>query len=68
MQFFQIITAANRSLQNKPAKAGTKKHGYEKGKTRHLPEKAKVQPCPSIPKRRRNSGVSTAHVLPIIQK
>jgi hypothetical protein len=37
-----FCTAANRSILNKPAKAGTKKHGYAKGKTRHLSAKAKT--------------------------
>jgi hypothetical protein len=51
-QFFQIIiaalfyAAANRLMQNKPAEAGTKKHGYAKGKTRHLSAQAEAQPCP----------------------
>jgi hypothetical protein len=62
-----FCAAINRSMKNKLVKTGTKKHGYEKGKTWHLSEKAKPQPC-LIFKRHTNSGVNAAHVLPIIQK
>jgi hypothetical protein len=41
-----FCAATNRSMQNKPAKQGQKSTATQKGKTWHLSEKAKPQPCP----------------------
>jgi hypothetical protein len=70
-QVFQIIIAALfvpppfAHCKINPQKQGQKSTDTQKGKTWYLSEKVKNL---SIPKRHRNSGASTAHVLPIIQK